>query len=112
MTTIAFIGLGNMGGGMAANLAKAGHDVAAFDISEDALATPKPTGAGLPHQAPTPSKAPKPSLRCCLQESMSALFLLMMCSTMPSQALCFSIVRQLMSEPRAMSPNRPQAKAC
>ncbi len=37
MTSIAFIGLGNMGGGMAANLAKAGHDVAAFDISEAAL---------------------------------------------------------------------------
>lgn len=34
---IAFIGLGNMGGGMAANLAKAGHDVAAFDLSEEAL---------------------------------------------------------------------------
>ncbi|WP_223181326.1 3-hydroxyisobutyrate dehydrogenase [Sphingopyxis sp. LK2115] len=35
---IAFIGLGNMGGGMAANLAKAGHDVRAFDLNEDALA--------------------------------------------------------------------------
>ena len=35
---IAFIGLGNMGGGMAANLAKAGHDVHAFDLSEEALA--------------------------------------------------------------------------
>ncbi|MEM8826634.1 MAG: 3-hydroxyisobutyrate dehydrogenase [Pseudomonadota bacterium] len=34
---IAFIGLGNMGGGMAANLVKAGHDVAAFDLSEGAL---------------------------------------------------------------------------
>ena len=37
MTTIAFIGLGHMGGGMAANLAKAGHDVRAFDLSSDAL---------------------------------------------------------------------------
>jgi 3-hydroxyisobutyrate dehydrogenase len=34
---IAFIGLGNMGGGMAANLAKAGHDVRAFDLAEAAL---------------------------------------------------------------------------
>jgi 3-hydroxyisobutyrate dehydrogenase len=34
---IAFIGLGNMGGGMAANLVKAGHDVRAFDLSEAAL---------------------------------------------------------------------------
>ena len=32
MTKIAFIGLGNMGGGMAANQAKAGHAVAAFDL--------------------------------------------------------------------------------
>ena len=32
MTTIAFIGLGNMGGPMAANLVKAGHKVVAFDL--------------------------------------------------------------------------------
>jgi 3-hydroxyisobutyrate dehydrogenase len=37
MARIGFIGLGNMGGGMAANLAKAGHDVRAFDLSADAL---------------------------------------------------------------------------
>lgn len=37
MARIAFIGLGNMGGGMAGNLAKAGHDVHAFDLSADAL---------------------------------------------------------------------------
>jgi 3-hydroxyisobutyrate dehydrogenase len=35
---IGFIGLGNMGGGMAANLAKAGHELRAFDLSEAALA--------------------------------------------------------------------------
>ena len=32
MTTIAFIGLGNMGGPMAANLVKAGHKVLGFDL--------------------------------------------------------------------------------
>jgi 3-hydroxyisobutyrate dehydrogenase len=37
MASVAFIGLGNMGSGMAANLAKAGHDVRAFDLSADAL---------------------------------------------------------------------------
>jgi len=37
MARIAFIGLGNMGGGMAANLANAGHDVRAFDLVEEAL---------------------------------------------------------------------------
>ncbi len=35
---IGFIGLGNMGGGMAANLVKAGHDVTAYDLSGEALA--------------------------------------------------------------------------
>ena len=38
---MAFIGLGNMGGGMAANLVKAGHEVRAFDLSPDALARAK-----------------------------------------------------------------------
>lgn len=38
MTTIAFIGLGNMGGPMAANLAKSGYDVLAVDLSEAARA--------------------------------------------------------------------------
>jgi len=37
MTRVAFIGLGHMGGGMAPNLAKAGYDVRAFDLSEEAL---------------------------------------------------------------------------
>jgi 3-hydroxyisobutyrate dehydrogenase len=37
MTEIAFIGLGHMGAGMAANLAKAGHAVRAFDIAPPAV---------------------------------------------------------------------------
>ncbi len=41
---IAFIGLGNMGGGMAANLVKAGHAVNAFDLSEEALAAARDNG--------------------------------------------------------------------
>lgn len=43
--TIAFIGLGNMGGGMAANLVKNGYSVRAFDLSEDALAKAEAAGA-------------------------------------------------------------------
>lgn len=34
---IAFIGLGNMGGGMAANLVRAGHEVRAFDLNAEAV---------------------------------------------------------------------------
>lgn len=41
---IAFIGLGNMGGGMAANLVKAGHEVCAFDLSEAALGAARDAG--------------------------------------------------------------------
>jgi 3-hydroxyisobutyrate dehydrogenase len=37
MTTIGFIGVGNMGGPMSANLVKAGHQVKAFDLSKDAV---------------------------------------------------------------------------
>ncbi|MFZ5669913.1 MAG: 3-hydroxyisobutyrate dehydrogenase [Pseudomonadota bacterium] len=37
MTRIAFIGLGNMGAGMAANQAKAGREVLAFDLSQAAV---------------------------------------------------------------------------
>jgi 3-hydroxyisobutyrate dehydrogenase len=44
MARVAFIGLGNMGGGMAANLVKAGHAVTAFDLSETALAKAEGNG--------------------------------------------------------------------
>ncbi|HEX8838894.1 MAG TPA: 3-hydroxyisobutyrate dehydrogenase [Sphingomicrobium sp.] len=37
MAKIAFIGLGHMGGGMAPNLAKAGHEVRAFDLVPKAV---------------------------------------------------------------------------
>lgn len=37
MAKIAFIGLGHMGGGMAPNLARAGHEVRAFDLVAEAV---------------------------------------------------------------------------
>jgi len=37
MSNVAFIGLGNMGSGMCANLVKAGHSVKAFDLSPQAI---------------------------------------------------------------------------
>ena len=42
---IAFIGLGNMGSGMCANLVAAGHEVHAFDLSKDAVAAAVEAGA-------------------------------------------------------------------
>ena len=43
MARIGFVGLGNMGGPMAANLVRAGHEVAVFDL--DAAAMARVTGA-------------------------------------------------------------------
>lgn len=45
MTQIAFIGLGNMGGPMAQNLLKAGHQLTVFDLSAAALQTLADAGA-------------------------------------------------------------------
>lgn len=55
MANIAFIGLGNMGGGMAANLAKS-HKVFAFDLSQDALDKAKSVGCEI---APSANDAVK-----------------------------------------------------
>lgn len=44
MSNIAFIGLGHMGGPMAANLVKAGHRVRAFDLVPAALETARTSG--------------------------------------------------------------------
>ncbi|WP_084398752.1 3-hydroxyisobutyrate dehydrogenase [Henriciella aquimarina] len=45
MTKVAFIGLGNMGSGMCATLAKAGHEVKAFDLSTEAVRKAEEFGA-------------------------------------------------------------------
>ena len=47
MATIAFIGLGNMGGPMAANLVKAGHKVVAFDLVAASRDQAKADGAAI-----------------------------------------------------------------
>ena len=44
MTTIAFIGLGNMGNPMAANLVKAGHTVQGFDLMPENLSIARDNG--------------------------------------------------------------------
>ena len=51
MATIAFIGLGNMGGPMAANLVKAGHKVVAFDLVEALRNQAKSDGAAIAESA-------------------------------------------------------------
>jgi 3-hydroxyisobutyrate dehydrogenase len=51
MATIAFIGLGNMGGPMAANLVKAGHKVVAFDLVAASRDQAKSDGAAIADSA-------------------------------------------------------------
>ena len=47
MSSVAFIGLGNMGGPMAKNLVAAGHDVVVFDLVPAACEELKQAGAGV-----------------------------------------------------------------
>lgn len=54
MATIGFIGLGNMGGPMAANLVKAGHRVKGFDLVSAALAAAEAAGVAI---AASPAEA-------------------------------------------------------
>ncbi|RMI31399.1 3-hydroxyisobutyrate dehydrogenase [Nocardia stercoris] len=51
MTRIGFLGLGNMGAPMAANLVRAGHEVIAFDLSPAARAQAGAAGAALAESA-------------------------------------------------------------
>ena len=51
MAKVAFIGLGNMGGPMATNLIKAGHQVNVFDLSEAALEQLRQAGAAVADSA-------------------------------------------------------------
>lgn len=51
MARVAFIGLGNMGGPMAGNLLKAGHDVTVFDLSAQATAALAERGASVAESA-------------------------------------------------------------
>ena len=51
MTRTAFIGLGNMGAGMAANLARAGRTVTAFDLSAPALERARDSGCAVASSA-------------------------------------------------------------
>jgi 3-hydroxyisobutyrate dehydrogenase len=56
MATIAFIGLGNMGGPMAANLVKAGNKVVAFDLVEASRNQARSDGAAIADTAPSAVK--------------------------------------------------------
>jgi 3-hydroxyisobutyrate dehydrogenase len=52
MTNIAFIGLGHMGGPMAANLVKAGHTVTGFDLAAPALDAARASGVAIAASGP------------------------------------------------------------
>lgn len=65
MSRIAFVGLGNMGAGMAANLAKHGHDVRVFDLSNAAMERAREAGC-----------KPTASLREAISEAQAALTML------------------------------------
>lgn len=57
MSTIAFIGLGHMGGPMAANLVKAGHEVIGFDVAPPALDAARANGVTVADSGPEAAAA-------------------------------------------------------
>ena len=57
MAQIAFIGLGNMGLGMATNLASAGHEVIGFDLSKEAQKAAKQAGCKIKNSVTDAVKA-------------------------------------------------------
>ena len=66
MATIGFIGLGNMGAPMAANLVKAGHRVTGYDLNPAALqALDRGRRHGAPPAPPRRRRAPTSSSPCC-----------------------------------------------
>src|ERR1700709_1848717 len=63
MAHIAFIGLGNMGGPMAANLIKAGHKVTAFDLVAASRDQAKADGAAIGESSVSSGKV----CDCCVK---------------------------------------------
>ncbi|MGX7681542.1 3-hydroxyisobutyrate dehydrogenase [Jatrophihabitans sp. DSM 45814] len=55
--SVGFVGLGNMGGPMAANLVKAGYHVSGFDLSEAALELARRAGVGIVPSAAETAKS-------------------------------------------------------
>ena len=71
MATIGFIGLGNMGGPMAANLVKAGHAVTGFDLNPAALDALAKAGGKVGNKRGRGGGAvPRSSSPCCRRASM------------------------------------------
>ena len=62
MANIAFIGLGNMGGPMTANLVKAGHKVTAFDLVAASRDQAKADGAAIGESAVAIAEEPLAAL--------------------------------------------------
>ena len=87
MAKIAFIGLGHMGGGMAPNLAKAGHEVRAFDLVPEAVQHAAEAGCSPLARLPKRSKAPTSSSPCSPPHSTSARSMRKTSRPTPSRAL-------------------------
>lgn len=70
MARIAFIGLGNMGGPMAANLVKSGHEVLGFDLAASVLKAAEASGVKRQAMSAKRSRMPRSSYRCCRRANM------------------------------------------
>ena len=74
MPRIAFIGLGNMGGGMAANRAKWGHEVVSIDLAEPALERARGNGCAIATSAAEAVAGMAPLAAIATKEMVNAAF--------------------------------------
>jgi hypothetical protein len=83
MTTIAFIGLGNMGNPMAANLVKAGHRVLGFDLVAEHMETARENGVEVVSDAGAAAREAGPSSPCCRRANMCCRSMTTLCRRRP-----------------------------
>ena len=114
MAEIGFIGLGNMGGPMAANLIKAGHQASGFRpvAGRDREARRGWRRGSRPPRA-TRRRARRPSSPCCPRASMSATSILGpqgLIAAARARHACSSIARPSTWPPPARSAPRPSGR--
>ena len=103
---IGFIGLGNMGGPMASNLVKAGHDVTGFDLH-----APMPDGV---HAAISAAGAAQGAEVVITMLPNGAILRSVAAEVIPEmpRARSFATARRSTSKAPARWPPRPQRRAC
>lgn len=108
---VAFIGLGNMGGPMAINLVKEGHNILGFDLMAENADKAKEGGVSLAASAEE-AVATADAVVTMLPNGRSFFLYLINCLIRHPKAQCLLIARPLMWQARAKHTQRPKMPAC